>query len=55
MLEVLEHSKRLLHNLVRAATLDVDDEANATGIVLMPGIVETLCFHSGSSLSPSTM
>src|SRR5207249_5875890 len=40
--EVLQDGERLAHDGVRRPTLDVDDEANATAVVLVPGIVEAL-------------
>jgi hypothetical protein len=30
---------------VRAASLDVDDEADAAGVMFVPGIVKALCVH----------
>ena len=42
VLQVDEHLQRLPHDRVRPAPLDVDDEADAAGVVLVAGIVETL-------------
>jgi hypothetical protein len=42
VLEVDEDLERLLDDRVRLSTLDVDDEPEATGVVLVPGIVEAL-------------
>ena len=33
---------------MRLAPLDVDDEADAAGVVLVAGIVEALCVHDGA-------
>ncbi len=38
--QVHQHLQRLLHDRVRTHPLDVRDEADATGVVLVPGIVE---------------
>ena len=40
--QVVEHLEALLHDVVRALALDVDDEADAARVVLVRGIVETL-------------
>jgi hypothetical protein len=40
--EVLEYLQRLAHDGVRAAALDVHHEANAAGVVLVGGVVESL-------------
>jgi len=42
MIEVLQYLQRLLEDAVRGVALDVDDETNATGIVLEPGVVQAL-------------
>jgi hypothetical protein len=42
VLEVPQDRERFLDDVVRLAALDVDDEAEAAGVVLEPGIVETL-------------
>ena len=42
MLEIDQDPQRLAHDVVRAASLDVDDEADAAGVVLGARIVETL-------------
>jgi hypothetical protein len=42
MVQILQHRKRLLHDLVRFLTLDVHDKADTTGIVLKAGVVEAL-------------
>ena len=42
MVEVPQHLDRLLQDVVRFAALDVDDEADAAGLVLEPRIVKTL-------------
>ena len=42
MIEVAQHLDRLLHDAMRLATLDVDNKAHAAGIVLEPGVVESL-------------
>ena len=41
MQQVDQDLQRLLHDRVRLAALDVDDEADAAGVVLVLGIVET--------------
>ena len=53
--QVLEHGERLAHDGVRLSALDVDDEADAAGVVLVGGIVEALRRRQspGSSTSPS--
>ena len=43
MLKILEHLQRLRHDRVRLAALDVDDEADAAGVVFVPRIVQTRC------------
>ena len=45
MREVLQHLQRLADDGVRLAALDVDDEADAAGVVLVPGVVEALRFR----------
>ena len=40
--QVLQHGERLAHDGVRLSALDVDDEADAAGVVLVSGIVEAL-------------
>jgi hypothetical protein len=42
VIEVLEHLNRLLQDLVRLSTLDIDHETDAAGVVLEPGIVKAL-------------
>ena len=42
VLQVHQDLQRLLHDGVRLAALDVDDEADAAGVVLVHGVVETL-------------
>jgi hypothetical protein len=42
MLQVDEHLHRLAHDCIRLASLDVDDEADATGVALVIRVVETL-------------
>ena len=42
MIEVAQHLDGLLQDAVRLAALDVDDEADAAGLVLEPRIVEPL-------------
>ena len=44
VLEVLEHLERLADDVVRRAALDVDDEADAAGVVLVRRIVQTFGF-----------
>ena len=55
MLEVDEHLQRLAHDGVRAAALDVGDEPDATGVVLIRGIIETLGGRLVFLLHPSFM
>ena len=43
MVEVHEDLKALRHDGIGLLALHVGDEADATGVVLIPGIVETLC------------
>ncbi len=45
VIEVLQYRERLLDDLVRFFTLDIDDEADAAGIMLKARIVETLFFR----------
>ena len=42
VVQVLQHLDRLLEHAVRLATLDVDDEPHAAGVVLVARVVETL-------------
>ena len=42
MLEVDQDAQRLAHDVVRAASLHVDDEADAAGVVFGARIVQTL-------------
>jgi hypothetical protein len=42
MVEVLQHLDRLLQDLVRLPPFDIDHKADATGVVLEPGIVQSL-------------
>ena len=42
VLEVAEHLERLLHDVVRGPSLQVDHEAEAAGVLLVLGIVEAL-------------
>jgi hypothetical protein len=43
--EVLEHEETVFHDLVRLHALHLGDEADAAGVVLVAGIVETLRFR----------
>jgi hypothetical protein len=42
VVEVLQDLDRLLQDPVRLAALDVDDEADAAGVVLKPRVVKAL-------------
>jgi hypothetical protein len=39
--KVFEHRERLINDVVGGATVHVSDQADATGIVLEAGVVET--------------
>jgi hypothetical protein len=39
VLQILEHPQRLLDDAVRGSPLDVDDETDAAGVVLILGVV----------------
>ena len=55
MLEVLEDGEAVLDDPVRLASLEVDDEADAAGVVLGARIVQVLARagRPGSAVSPS--
>jgi hypothetical protein len=42
VIEILQDRQRLLDDFVRLLTLDIDDESDATGIVLKPWIIKAL-------------
>src|SRR5690606_33983155 len=42
MLEIFENFQAVLDDLVRFSVVDVRDEADATGIVLVTGVIEAL-------------
>ena len=52
VVKVLQHLDRLLEDLVRLASLHVDDEADAAGVVFEPGIIQTLFFGHAGVLGP---
>ena len=49
MRQVFEHGKAVLDDLMRLHALHVDDEADATGVMLVARIVETLGSKTGSA------
>ena len=51
MLEVDEDAQRLPHDVVRAASLHMHDEADAAGIVFGGRIVQTLTLRCASWVS----
>src|SRR5262249_53000665 len=46
VLEVPEHREPFLDDVARCLALDVDDEADAAGVALGPGVVEVACGHA---------
>ena len=46
--DFLQDRQGLGHDGVRLAALDVDDEADAAGVVLMLGVVQSLCWEHRS-------
>jgi len=48
MRQVLEEVERLLEDRVRAATVDLSDEAEATRVVLVRRIVQPLCVRQSA-------
>ena len=42
MVQIHQHCERLAHDLIGFPAFDVDHEANAAGLVLVAGIVQTL-------------
>ena len=45
MVQIYQHRQRLLHEGMRALPLDIDDKADAAGVMLIPRVVETLLWR----------
>ena len=52
MAHVVEDRERLSHDLVRLAPLDVDHEADATGVVFQRRVVQALCLRNAGGILP---
>src|SRR5262245_61143792 len=42
VIEILQNRQRLIDDFMRLLTFDIDDESDATSIVLKPGIIKAL-------------
>ena len=55
MVEVFQHLNRLLQDLVRLPPFDIDNKADATGVVLEPRIVQALLGRQPQPLEPGAV
>jgi hypothetical protein len=54
VVEVAQYGEALVDELVTTAAVNVDDEADATGVVLVGGVVETLLSRHPEVSCPSS-
>ena len=48
MRQVVQHLQSLAHDIVGSLALDIDDEADAAGVVLVPRVVKALALGSAA-------